>query len=97
MGEIKRERKGSDANGNGEDDGYEYQDRMSGEISSQQENEGLKSHAQNAPDRRRSEPMLYGEMELKSGRAATIKNNVDDYRDATVFSDEARSPLGKSS
>jgi hypothetical protein len=97
LGEIKRERKGSDANANGQDD-YEYQERLVGEINSQQETQGLKSHVQNAPDRRRSEPMLYRSMELKSGRAPTMKSmtsNVSDYRDTTGFSDEGPSPLGK--
>lgn len=97
MGEVKRERKDSDTNANGQDDGYEYQERMGREMTSQQDNQAHKSGVQSSPDRRRSEPGPYTDLGFKSGGAATLKSmsgNLGDYRDATVFSDEGPSPLG---
>ena len=96
VGEIKRERKDSDAMANGQNNGYEYQDGIGNEMRSQQQTQGLRSHVQNASDRRRSEPMSYSDMELKGGRAATMTGNIGDYRDTTGFSDEGPTPLGKS-
>jgi hypothetical protein len=99
LGEVRRERKDSDANANGQDDSYEYQERMDGEMTKQTESQGHKSHVQSPPDRRRSEPVSYGDMELKSGRSAIMKGmtrNIGDYRDTAVFSDEGPSPLGMS-
>lgn len=99
VGEIKRERKGSDTLLNGQDDEYEYHERGGSDVLPQPDHRAVqRSHAQSSPDRRRSEPVSYHEMEMKSGRAGAVKGiaaTMGDYRDATVFSDEGPSSLGR--
>jgi hypothetical protein len=97
VGEVKRERKGSDAL-NGQDDEYEYHERVGSDVLPQPDNRaGQRGDPQNSPDRRRSEPVSYNEVEVRSGRAGAVKGITGtrgDYRDATVFSDEGPSSLG---
>lgn len=90
MAEVKRERKGSDVLVNGDDDGYEYDERLASEISSQLESQGHTSHPQSPTHHRRNERPSYGEVGHKSGKTS----NLPDFRATAVFSDGGPSPLG---
>lgn len=99
-GEVKRERKGSDALLNGQDDEYDYHERVGSEVlhgaDARTQRRNVQAQA-GALDRRRSEPVSYSDVDVKNARVGAIKGmtgNMGDYRDSTVFSDEIPSPLG---
>ena len=82
---------------NGQDDGYEYQERSSNDTTNHADIQARKRYVLSSPDRRRSEPVPFRDMEIKSERATIVKGvpgNPGDYRDTTVFSDEGPSPIG---